>query len=333
MNKERLQELVDNKSTLTYKDICQELDEPYHTNSGNKICQLKKWANEFTLIKNGTRYTFDSILTDDDKEYKQIVSAYNTMLKTCLIMILCENDITSRPILLSELYYGLSLINHNYTYSKRHKNTILNLAMEDKIPVYNNEIFTETDLDKFYDSFDNNAKRHVLKALDDLEKEKLLSYKRYCCIGYAIKRTNRNSKIGRVRLTKQQEDIFLFIQREELEKFPMIYDEDLCCNRYHTIDDINSDKSKCFKYYKNIKQRILEEFDCEYYCYEYDIVLNQKSSVGFIEYNKEILSKLRKDINERVINNRKTNKTFLTFYKWFVDVDSEINIKKMIDSK
>lgn len=312
MREDKIQSLIN--SPRSYKNLCMILEEPVY--SGNqKLKQLDNWVKIFKYHKQGTQYVIERFCTQEDIDEYKLQGTYMELLKTLMYSYLNTLETNSVTITIPKLMEKMYLVNNNYSYGKYNTIEIYKLILDKKTSIEQNELPTISDMDKFFISTETNYRKKIKQMLKEMEDDALISHPyEWLCFG----RTDGKYTVIE-RATKDEYEQFLLIQTEELKKYPK--EDGTPKNKKELAHN------EQFMFYCNVLEKTKQHFNCSFYSYEYEIVINKK---GVSEHLIRNIHALEKAINNKVIEQLTLKDNYLCLIDWFINSNTKINMKKLL---
>lgn len=316
----KLCELISDTNTYSYNYLCEYIGDKKKTGESRQI-QFREW-NKYVLIKKvGKKYqiTRERTLTEKD-EYK-LQGTYLELLETLMYSYLVKLPNNSLTITIPKLMERMYLVNKNYSYGKYNKEQLSELISTNQIEVIDNEDISFDNINRFFTSTETNYRHRVKVMLKDMESKALISPPHeWLCLGI---KNNNFTTIRRA--TKDEYEHFLKIQTDLLQEHYMFVDEEKIY-RPKRKDELN--KSERFGFYQMLMTQAKRELNCEFYSYEYDLVINK---VGIQEHLIMNIKNLQSSINDKVKQQLLAKDNYLSLVNWFIDKDTNLNLKKILE--
>lgn len=283
MNNLNVEELYEGKIFKNYKELCEFFNwKKYKGNAKlaqfkelNRYCEYAKEGHKIIIVK-----LHESV---KDKEDKRIGNSYGDIYGNMVQLLILNylNGKKEKSIVISKtnLLQQVGLTNRNYVTLKNYPHNLANYIDFNVIYVYD-----------FYNINDSKLKRITERALNNLEKKRLI----FCQNVIKIKKLHEvNSRIA----NSLEKSMILETERKYLK-----------LNNENDVYKIRvSNKWKKFK--SEVSRELLDEFNIEYYYYAYDITINQKyiseekENLEESIFNVLINSEFDKDENLEKVNN------------------------------
>lgn len=303
----------DNQQELSYKKICDITNEPYYTGGNVKDKQIDYWNSIAEIQKNGTKYKFISMKTNDVSNeiiQAKLTMAYEILLENMICAVLENNGGKITSVTIRDLMNKTGLVNKNYIDCRYDSSEIEKLINNNTLVPLNNESFDQLDIDLFFDKTENNYKRRVREALKNLEKQCVIEVDE---ILYKVIK-DKNGYAKKLDLTEEEESTKIDIKNEILHKL-----------NKDTIDQLEGKEKSTF-YFSWVNQ-LQNQLNCEHIGFKYNIRVGKKAVQNKLNNIKE---EIYKCINDKVIDNL-SNNNYITFVDWFINSDTdETNIHEKV---
>lgn len=308
--------MIDYNIPTTYKKLTEALDIPYYTGGNQKIKQIDDLNNKYIIEKQGNKYVV--IREKNEQELQDIKTnkTYTTIMETLLYSYLNQANGYKITTTIPKLIRKMCLINDNYYYGKYNKNKVLELISEEMLTLDNQDNF---DIDIFFSNTENNFSAKIKSLLDIMVDKSLISFNRDLSLSFY------DGKYTTSRLATTDENvIFLEIQQKLLEHYKK---ED---GTFLVKSEL--DKKQRYGFYKNLQFQIKEKLGCDYYSYQYEIILNKNGIQEHLISNLNTLNILQNEVNIKSQDNLLSSKSNYNnkLIEWFIDINTELNLKDKV---
>lgn len=320
MNKQALQEIINNKQSLTYSKLCDKLEIEKKT-SNSKTKQLEDLSKIVFFEKFGTKFHIYRWRTEEELEEYRINGDYEELLELALYTFLQQQESNTYEIKMHEIMEATGLVNKNYYVGKYNISEVFNLMDKGTIYPINGE--SERQMVANIDSFFNNTSRNLDRKCKELLKkmEELLLIQYTPIYYYIITCYDKNNKPYRKSVNFSNDDIedYMRIKRDILKE-------------YSNQTDLDSDliikmltPSQRMDFLRRSRNKLLEEKKWLNFAKKYEIITNR----AYIqEYTTNKINKLKENINNKVLAG--VNNKYPSYSYWFIDINRNDNIKKEI---
>lgn len=343
MDRTKIQYLIDNNILLSYKKLCEYLNEPYMNSTNSKKAQLKQWARVFECEKIKTKYKILRFRTPQELAEYELDLTYGELLEIMMCSYLHNLKDNKVIITMPKLVEVCCLWNHNYLYGKNNKDEVIELITKNKlIPLHNEEIFAN-DIDKFFNMTEPNYKTKLKNTLRALEDKSIIKYNKHLCLAYKEGKYTHSR-----RATNDEISILLTIEHSSLFKFPQRLNSD---GEYVDATKSNLTYIEYLDFYNNTSRQFKQECDlmllkkkseisktnittlepserCAYYYYEYDIILSHDAVYdNLIKKVSMVQQSLNSKVSKNLMASSKHKKSFVD---WFINMDTDINVRNLL---
>lgn len=299
----------------SYGELCDYFNEPKY--GGNqKLKQIKEWNKIVKLVKCGKKYEIERIRNKSEIEEYKLQTTYKELLKTLMYSYLSALDQNSLTITIPKLMEKMYLVNKNYSYGKYNTVEVYEVMIDSLVSKSYEKLPTLNDVDRFFISTETNYRNKIKSMLKDMEEEALISHPyEWLCFG------RTHGKYTRIeRATKDEYERFLNIQTEELKKF-------ISAETNSPKNKSELTKQERYRFYCDILKNAKSQFNCSFYSYEYEIVLNRH---GISEHLSRNIEKLQNSINSKVVAQLLARDNYLCLIDWFIEKDPKVNVAKLL---
>ena len=298
-------EIIEKQLYVSYKKLTEIFALPYYT-GGGKTKQIETLEQQYIIERRKSKYLIKRKKTAQELEESKTYKTYNMLLETYLYSYLHQVEDNEVIFTIPQLIQKMELVNDNYYYGKYNQTEVYEIMS-------NMDLDIEPNMDNFYINTESNFKAKIKFMLNSMSDKSLISYTKHLCLSF----TNGKYTTTR-RATNQEISEFLRIQQLLLEKYK--HND----GTYKTKSELN--RSETFSFYKNLEYEMKRAFGCNYYSYEYHIILNK---MGISEHLATNLNILTSSINNKVQFNL-AGKYDNNLIEWFINSDTNINLRDEI---
>ena len=300
-----INELIDKKIWINYKKLTEIFGLPYLSGS-KKISQLESLNQQYIIERRKSKYLVVREKTPQEIEESREYKTYNMLLETCFYNYLSQCEGNEVILTIPKLIQTLKLVNENYYYGKYNQDEVYEIMSDMNLDL-------DSNIGTFYINTESNFKAKIKKMLDSMEDKSLISYSKHLCLSFV------NGKYTTTRrATPDEIIIFLRIQQELLEKYKHENGEPKAKSELNRKEN--------YSFYKRLERDMKKKLKCDYYSYEYYIILNKVGISERVITNVNILSTA---INDK-IQLSLLNKYDELLIDWFISSDTTFNLREEI---
>lgn len=273
-----INELINKKIYVSQKKICECLGIKYKKSGDSRVGQIKEIEENYLLDKKNGKFLVVREKTAQEKQESRIYKNDNMIMETFFYSYLHQCEGHEITVTIPKLIVTTRLVNDNYYTGKYNQEQLYELIMQEDFDI-------DDSLDAFYSRTENNFRAKIKNMLNSMVDKSLIIYTKHI---YFVYIDGNHAKTRRA--TSQEEAEALRLQQLLLEK-------------YKNEDGTSKTKSQLtqserYALYMQLSEKIKQKFKCNYYSYEYDIILNKK---GIDEHLVSNINILRSMINDRSI--------------------------------
>jgi hypothetical protein len=326
---EKIKDKYYKKVYITYKKLCELLNEPYK-NGNAKKAQLKEWLRYFDYEKIDNKFLILDVYNEPlEKEYQYPANAiYIKYIEVLLLSLLASTEGNMVTIAPQSLYKTFGMINDNFTRMQR-------LEPDERLKELQkvHSYMTEFEIDNFFERCKSKFSKVIKGAFSSLQKRMLIKfseeYEYYVLEKESLFDMRPNPKMTVRKYIADAYDIeyILKVKRETLLKYGCEEESQIYL------------KKKTLPYYNEINKRVKEERNWVGLYKVYVINYCRDTSIEALEKDQITLQKyglneaLIKYIDEQAVKNYDKTKDISKDGEEFRYPDSYIHMQHLLSDK
>lgn len=268
---------------LSYKEICEEMNDTIKSGGKNRKEQLLKWQKLYDIEKIKTKYIIKRSLTIEEREILESDGKFATYIQNLLVWLLKQQNNYELRIGYKELFEYMKMVNERYyviKYKEEKVEYTQNIAQDINVNIES----IENNLDTFYRISNKFLKDMMRRALNSMQKRGLIIY----CKSYRMFKKIYIKEINSYVVDKHDCSI------DEVSEIMQFYVETMKkfnikeYNHINVLPDILKRE-----FYHQIDEKIFDKFGYDYHREVFRIILSKG-----IEY--ELMSSTQQRLNQNV---------------------------------